>query len=101
MLPGQTEEGEDGRATVQPYMPSGKHIRAVPKAWTASFGEDYYWQEHTLAELAAQSETEWKLRLEGKLFETGEKLNVTGFDELQAYIFSELSGSSTEGELNE
>ena len=101
VLPGQTEEGEDGRATVQPYMPSGKHIRAVPKAWTASFGEDYYWQEHTLAELAAQSETEWKLRLEGKLFETGEKLNVTGFDELQAYIFSELSGSSTEGDLNE
>ena len=31
----------------------------------------------------------------------GEKLNVTGFDELQAYIFSELSGSSTEGDLNE
>lgn len=92
VLPGQSEDGTDGRATVQPYMPSGKHIRAVPKAWTANFGEDYYWQEHTLAELAAQSESEWKLRLEGKLYETGKKLNVTGFDELQEYIFNELSG---------
>lgn len=102
VLPGQNEAGADGRATVQPYMPSGKHIRAVPKAWTANFGEDYYWQEHTLAELAAQSETEWKLRLEGKLYETGKKLNVTGFDELQEYIFKELSGvSSTEGVIND
>ena len=92
VLPGQTTEGDGSKAAVQPYLPSGKHIRAVPEAWTANFGKDYYWEEHTLAELAAQSETEWKLRLEGQLYETGKKLNVTGFEELRVYISNELSG---------
>lgn len=92
VLPGQTTEGDGSKAAVQPYLPSGKHIRAVPEAWTANFGKDYYWEEHTLAELAAQSETEWKLRLEGQLYETGKKLNVTGFEELRVYINNELSG---------
>ena len=35
---------------------------------------------------------DWKLRLEGRLFETGRKINVTGFDELRSYIKAELSG---------
>ena len=87
--------GEGAGRTVHPFMPSGKHIRAVPESWTSRFGKDYYWEEHTLAELAEQSETEWKLRLEGQLFETGKKLNVTGFEELRLYITKELSTIQT------
>jgi hypothetical protein len=79
-------------------MPSGKRIRAVPEAWTANFGKDYYWEEHSLAELAAQSESEWKLRLEGQLFETGTKLNVTSFEELRSYIKQELQGFTPQEE---
>lgn len=92
------KQAEDGSGAVQPYMPSGKRIRAVPEAWTANFGKDYYWEEHSLAELAAQSESEWKLRLEGQLFETGTKLNVTSFEELRSYIKQELQGFTPQEE---
>lgn len=32
------------------------------------------------------------MRMVGRLFETGKKLNVTAFEELRGYIRSELSG---------
>ena len=93
VLPGHTED-EDGNApTVQPFMPSGKHIRGIPEAWTSTFGKQYYLHEQTLAELEAQSEDEWKLRIEGQLYETGKKLNVTGYEDLRIYIKNELSGA--------
>ena len=93
VLPGHTVD-EDGNApTVQPFMPSGKHIRGIPEAWTSTFGKQYYLHEQTLAELEAQSEDEWKLRIEGQLYETGKKLNVTGYEELRVYIKNELSGA--------
>ena len=37
-----------------------------------------------------QSEEDWKLRLEGRLFEAGKKLNVTGFEKLKTFIQQEL-----------
>ena len=40
--------------------------------------------------LESQSERDWKLRMEGTTFSAGKKLNVTGFDELKAYIWKEL-----------
>ena len=93
VLPGHTED-EDGNApTVQPFMPSGKHIRGIPEAWTSTFGKQYYLHEQTLAELEAQSEDEWKLRIEGQLYETGKKLNVTCYEDLRVYIKNELSGA--------
>ncbi len=38
------------------------------------------------------TKSDWELRMKGQLFETGKKLNVTGFDELKQYITSELGG---------
>lgn len=93
VLPGHTAE-EGQVPTVQPFMPSGKHIRGIPEAWTSNFGKQYYLHEQTLAELEAQSEVEWKLRIEGQLYETGKRLNVTGYEELRVYIKNELSGVS-------
>ena len=51
-----------------------------------------------MAELEAQSEDEWKLRIEGQLYETGKKLNVTGYEDLRIYIKNELSGVSPKEE---
>lgn len=82
-----SEGGEDG---VQPLMPSGKRIRAIPESWTSSFGKQFYAQEKSVIELQRQSEADWMLRLEGQLFETGSKLNVTGFDVLKSFIAQEL-----------
>ena len=92
---------EDGKPIVQPLLPSGKRIRAIPEEWTNSFGREFYVQEKTLAELERQSEADWMLRLEGQLFETGTKLNVTGFEELKEYIQNELSGIALREVTNE
>ena len=77
---------------VQPLMPSGKRIRAIPESWTSSFGKQFYAQEKSVTELQRQSEEDWMLRLEGQLFETGNKLHVTAFEELKSFITQELQG---------
>lgn len=91
MLPAPEASGEDA-SDLLPVTPSGKRIRAIPEEWTNTFGKDFYEHELSLAALESQSEQDWKLRLEGRLFETGRKINVTGFDELRSYIKAELSG---------
>jgi len=91
MLPAPEASGEDA-TDLLPVTPSGKRIRAIPEEWTNTFGKDFYEHELSLAALEAQSEQDWKLRLEGRLFETGRKINVTGFEELRSYIKAELSG---------
>lgn len=75
----------------QPLLPYGNRVRAVPEKWTRSFGKAYYLHERSFSELASQSESEWKLRIEGQLFEKGCRLNVTDFAELKEYIEKELS----------
>ena len=91
MLPAPEASGED-TSDLLPVTPSGKRIRAIPEEWTNTFGKDFYEHELSLAALESQSEQDWKLRLEGRLFETGRKINVTGFDALRSYIKAELSG---------
>lgn len=86
------ESDESGEAIVKPFMASGKRIRAIPESWTTSFGKDFYLHELSLSALEGQSEQDWKLRLEGQLFETGKKINITSFSVLREYIQKELSG---------
>lgn len=92
VLPGQSADEDGDEPSVQPFMPVGKHIRGIPEAWASTFGKEYYIHEQSLAELEAQSEDAWKLRIEGQLYETGKKLNVTGYEEIRLYIKNELSG---------
>ncbi len=80
----------------KPLTISGKRIRAIPQEWTQSFGKDYYLHELTLGALVAQNEQDWKLRMQGQLYETGKHINVTGFDILKEYIHAELSGIALE-----
>lgn len=96
--PAYLEKGdpESGNALgSQPLTALGKRIRAIPEDWVSSFGKQYYLHERTLAELANQSEDDWKLHIEGRLFETGNRLNVTSFDKLRSYIRQELSGGTS------
>ena len=94
-------DSSDGEAAVHPLTPSGKHIRAIPKEWAVSFGKSFYVHEQSLEALARQSEAEWKLRIEGQLFETGKKVSVTSFEELRQYIQQELSDVTMEEINNE
>lgn len=77
-------------AALQPLASEGKHIRAIPKEWTTSFGKQFYLYEQDAAALGCQSEEDWKLRLDGRLFEAGKKLSITGFEKLQRFIKREL-----------
>ena len=86
------EGGGGGTAeAVQPLSISGKRVRAVPEEWIDSFGKQYYLHQHSLQLVRDQSEEDWKIRMEGQLYETGQKLHVTGFEELRNYIRQEFS----------
>ena len=88
-----TQEFSDKECSlIKPLTPYGKRILAIPKERAYSFGEQFYLHELTLAAIENQSESDWEIRIEGQLFRTGIKLNVTGFDELKQYIKHELDG---------
>ena len=91
MLPTQ-EYANNEDVSIQPLTPSGTRIRAIPKEWADTFGDQYYIQSKTIEELKNQKEKEWKLRLEGQLYDTGKKMNITPFEELKAYIDEQLNG---------
>lgn len=83
--------GEHGG--LSPLSISGKRIRAVPKKLADRFGSDFYSHRLASSAMEPQSEDAWKLWLEGQLFETGEKLQVTRFDEMQRFIIEQLSSA--------
>ena len=86
----QTEEGEC--AVVHPLTQVGKRISAIPAQWTSTFGKEFYLHERSFSQLEGMTKADWELQIEGRLFDTGKKLNVTGYDELRKYIMSELGG---------
>lgn len=90
----------DANGAVEPLAYSGKRVRAIPENWTSSFGKQYYVHQQELPPVDVQSEEEWKIRVEGQLYETGRQLRVTGFDELRQYIRTELSGQSSREDNN-
>ena len=81
---------EQAKEPVQPLSVSGKRVRAVPEEWIGSFGKQYYLHQQSFSPVCDQSEEDWKIRMEGQLYETGQKLRVTGFDVLRDYICQEL-----------
>lgn len=90
------DECSEPETSIKPLSVSGTRVRAIPEAWMNSFGKQYYLHQHTYASVEEQSEDDWKIRMEGQLYETGEKLHVTGYDELKRYIAQELSRRATE-----
>ena len=86
----------DSVIDIRPLAVSGKHIRAIPEKWANSFGTPFYLHERSLSELESQSEQDWKIQLEGKLYDTGMPLKVTPFQELRSFIRQELASTSQE-----
>ena len=93
-------EADSPEEEVTPLSVSGTRVRAVPQEWMSSFGNQYYLHQHIFPPVELQSETDWKIRLEGQLYDTGEKINVTGFDELKSFITQELSRGEMEEKVN-
>lgn len=80
-----------GKGAVQPLAVSGKRVRAVPEAWVKSFGKPFYLHKTQLPPIEEQNESDWKLRIEGQLYETGAQLHVTSFETLRQFIRQELN----------
>lgn len=92
--PQELLEGEDD--SVQALTSTGKSIRAIPEEWITTFGKQFYIHEKSLIEIENQKEEDWMLRLQGQLYETGNKLKVTSFEELKEFIDQELQGITIE-----
>jgi len=99
MLSGQVGEESEFPDFV-PLTKHGKRIRAIPETWENSFGSEYYTHQRNFPPVEQQNEQDWKLRIEGQLFEVGRRLNVTGFDELKQYIEQELTVYPIKEDLN-
>ena len=94
-----SNDTSEGSGSLCPLSISGKRIRAISQKWTERFGSDFYSHKLSSASLDLQNEEEWKLRMEGRLFETGEKLQVTAFDELRGYIQQQLNSDGAGSEM--
>ena len=71
-------ESDAPKDEIKPLSVSGTRVRAVPREWMSSFGNQYYLHQHIFPPVESQSENDWKIRLEGQLFETGEKIHGGG-----------------------
>ncbi|MCR4719788.1 MAG: recombinase family protein [Firmicutes bacterium] len=100
LIPSTADDGKDSYITYKPLTPYGKRIKAIPEEWTTNFGKQYYVHEKSYAELNAQTEMDWKLRMEGQFIDTGKKINITSFEELRAYIKQELGEINLQEETN-
>ncbi|MBQ6480915.1 MAG: recombinase family protein [Anaerolineaceae bacterium] len=68
---------------------SGKRVRTLSGNLGNRFGQDYY-AAKTMHEMMLQTREQWQTRIEGQLCATGDKLNVTPYDELRTFIRQEL-----------
>lgn len=94
-------KGEDpgsGSAS-QPLFSVGKHVKAIPQDWVLNFGKSYYEMDQSYSALEKMTEQDWKLRIDGRLYEPGVKLNVTSYEKLRGYISDQLGGVMP-GEVN-
>ena len=68
---------------------SGKRVRAFAGDMEKRLGQDYY-VEKSMKEMVRQTREQWQTRIEGQMCSTGEKLKVTPYEELKAFIQQEL-----------
>ena len=80
-------EGID--ASGQLINKSGKHVRALSGNFGNALGKNYY-EEMSMNEINHLTKQQWQTMIDGRLCCTKEKLNVTPYDELRAFIQEEL-----------
>ena len=90
----------DGTEVTQfrPVNTSGKRIGIMPPGFSDRFGRPFY-LEQSLSDLSRQTKEDWQLRIEGQLFSTGRRLNVTSYEELKTFIKEQLGELWTEEEV--
>lgn len=76
-------------SAMTPALKLGKRVIGVPEERARTFGRDFYRQQ-SLTDVDSQTREQWQLRIEGQLYSTGQRLNVTDYDELKEYIRSQI-----------
>lgn len=79
-----------GEAVPSPLTAVGNYTKVLPEEWTRSFGPSYYLHETPLDIQSRLEDEDWKLWLQGQVFETGKRLKITPREELRLYIRKEL-----------
>lgn len=95
-LPDEFRADEEG---FTPLEKSGKRVVAVPEKAARAFGKSFY-EEKSIEDLTKQTQEEWKISMEGQLFNTGIHLNITPYEEIKAFIQEELGELFWEDEAN-
>lgn len=88
-----------GGAVISPLVRRGKRIGAIAGDMADTFGRNFY-EEQTMAELMRQTPENWQIRLKGRLCDSGNRLNITPYDELKAFIREELGELFGEEDIN-
>ena len=83
------EERVDQDSDFRPLAQTRKRIGAVTGNLSHSFGKSFY-EEQTATDLVRQTKENWQIRLEGRLCNTGLRLNITPYEELKAFIQEHL-----------
>jgi len=84
---------------------SGKRVRAHAEDLGRRYGQDYY-VEKTMQEMVLQTKEQWQTRIEGRMCATGEKLSITPYEKLRAFIesvdlISDVAGEDIIGRVYE
>lgn len=88
-----------GELQFMPLNRTGRRIGAISGDMTHAFGKDFY-EEQSADELVRQTPENWKIRLEGRLCSVGQRLKITPYEELKAFIQEELGELFWEEEKN-
>lgn len=73
---------EDGKLVMNPETAN------IPRLMFSMY--IYYYEAKSMRDMVQQTREEWQTRIDGQLCSTGEKLNVTSYEELRAFIQQEL-----------
>ena len=76
--------------SIKPINVLGTRVKAIPKRLVNSFGHQYYVDDN-FVRVYEQSKEDWQIRLEGQLFDTGDRLKVTDYNTLRTFIMDQLS----------
>ena len=79
-----SDNGEGAGSTTSSQ--NRNQFRMSPEHWHGRFGKMFCLDERTEIEIATQSEADWKLMIEGQLYNTGNKLQITSYTIIRAFI---------------
>ena len=93
----QEKKQSESEEKFMPVIKSGKRIGVLPEKLSIGFGNCYY-AELAMSDLYTQTKEQWQLRIEGQFVKIGTPLAITPYEELKAFVQSEIGDLQIEEE---